>query len=110
LESEPVIIDCLEFNREFRILDPVSELAFLALECERLGAPQVGDLIMEIYNDETGDRLPVPLLMFYKSYHAGLRAKIAVWHLKDHGVNHPTKWTERARHYLHLAACITSIL
>jgi aminoglycoside phosphotransferase family enzyme len=108
LESKPVIIDCLEFNRDFRILDPVSELAFLALECERLGAPHVGDLIMETYNDETGDRPPLQLLMFYKSYHAGLRAKIAVWHLKDHGVNHPTKWTERARHYLHLAARITS--
>jgi aminoglycoside phosphotransferase family enzyme len=110
LESEPVIIDCLEFNRDFRILDPVSELAFMALECERLGAPHVGDLILETYSDETGDRPPVQLLMFYKSYHACLRAKIAVWHLKDHGVNHPTKWTERARHYLHLAARITSVL
>jgi aminoglycoside phosphotransferase family enzyme len=109
LESEPVIIDCLEFNRDFRILDPVSELAFLALECERLGAPQVGDLIMETYSGETGDRPPVQLLMFYKSYHAGLRAKIAVWHLKDHGVNHPTKWRERAGQYLHLADSLASV-
>lgn len=104
LEREPVIIDCLEFNRDFRILDTASELAFLALECERLGAPQVGNLILETYSDETGDRPPVQLLAFYKSYHACLRAKIAVWHLKDHGINDTAKWTGRARHYLHLAA------
>jgi len=39
LEAEPQIIDCLEFSRALRILDPADELAFLALECERLGAP-----------------------------------------------------------------------
>jgi aminoglycoside phosphotransferase family enzyme len=37
LEDKPVIIDCLEFNRALRILDTVSELAFLALECEQRG-------------------------------------------------------------------------
>jgi aminoglycoside phosphotransferase family enzyme len=42
LGPEPLIIDCLEFNRDFRILDPVDELAFLALDCERLGAPWTG--------------------------------------------------------------------
>ncbi len=109
LEPEPVIIDCLEFNRDFRILDTVSELAFLALECERLGAPEVGDLILETYSDETGDKPPVQLVEFYKSYHACLRAKIAVWHLKDHLINDKAKWTCRARQYLHLAACGVSI-
>ena len=39
LLPEPQIIDCLEFSRDFRILDPADELAFLALECERLGDP-----------------------------------------------------------------------
>ncbi|MGH9833388.1 MAG: phosphotransferase [Blastocatellia bacterium] len=106
LESEPVIIDCLEFNRDFRILDPVSELAFLALECERLGARWVGDLILETYCDETGDKPPGRLLVFYKSYHACLRAKIAVWHLKDY--EDWAKWTNKAKSYLHFAACITT--
>ncbi len=104
LESEPVIIDCLEFNQDFRILDSVSELAFLALECERLGARWVGDLILETYRDETGDRPPRRLLVFYKSYHACLRAKIAVWHLQDH--EDWAKWTDKARRYLRLAGSI----
>jgi aminoglycoside phosphotransferase family enzyme len=109
LEREPVIIDCLEFNQDFRILDTASELAFLALECERLGAPQVGDWILETYSDETGDRPPAQLLAFYKNYHACLRAKIAIWHLKDHGINDTAKWTGRARHYLNLASCGASV-
>jgi aminoglycoside phosphotransferase family enzyme len=102
LENEPVIIDRLEFNREFRVLDSLSDLAFLALECERLGAPWVSDLILDTYRDETGDRPPERLLAFYKSYHACLRAKIAVWRLKDRGVLDWQKWTGRARQYLRL--------
>jgi hypothetical protein len=41
----------LAFVRDFRILDTASELAFLALECERLGAQQVGDWILKTYSD-----------------------------------------------------------
>ena len=99
-----MIIDCLEFNRDFRILDAVSELAFLALECERLGAPQVGDLILRTCCEQTGDRPPGRLVTFYKSYHACLRAKIALWHLKDDGIRDWAKWTARAVDYLYLAA------
>ena len=104
LEIEPVIIDCVEFNRDFRILDAVSDLAFLALECERLGAAWVSDIILETYSDETGDRPPEGLLAFYRSFHACLRAKLAVWRLIDHGVIDWEKWTGRARRYLCLVA------
>src|SRR5512144_295003 len=41
LEPEPQIIDCLEFSRTLRTLDVVDELGYLALECERLGAPEL---------------------------------------------------------------------
>lgn len=108
LESKPVIIDCLEFNRNLRILDSASELMFLALECERLGAPWVGDLIVKTCFEESSDRPPERLLVFYRSYHACTRAKIAVWHLKDH--EDWPKWTGRASHYLRLAAGITAIV
>jgi aminoglycoside phosphotransferase family enzyme len=105
LERQPVIIDCLEFNRTFRILDPASELTFLALECERLGAPRVGELILNTYRAETGDQPPDQILGFYRGYHACLRAKIAVWHLRDHEVD-TAKWINRALHYLELASSV----
>jgi uncharacterized protein len=42
LVDPPAIIDCLEFSRQLRLVDPVDELVFLWLECERLGAGWVG--------------------------------------------------------------------
>lgn len=103
LRLEPVFIDCLEFNREFRILDAADELAFLAMECERLGAPDVGQVFLDTYRHVTGDHPPEDLLHFYKSYRACLRAKIAVWHLDDPTVAEPAKWSKLGMDYLRLA-------
>ena len=102
LGSEPVIIDRLEFNRSFRVLDAASDLSLLALECERSGAPWINEIILDTYREITGDQPPERLLAFYKSYHACLRARIAVCRLKDHGITDWTKWTGRARRYLQL--------
>jgi aminoglycoside phosphotransferase family enzyme len=103
LETPPVIIDCLEFKREFRILDAADELAFLAMECDRLGAPHVGETVFETYTAMTGDRSEARLVSFYKSYRALLRAKIAIWHLKEPSVLDPTYWIGLANDYLRLA-------
>jgi len=39
------IIDCLEFNARLRAVDPLDEMAYLSLECERLGDRRAGDRI-----------------------------------------------------------------
>jgi len=103
LLAEPVVIDCLEFNRDFRILDTVDELGYLALECERLHAPQVGRWLLESYREASGDAPPDALIHFYQSCRAVLRAKLAVWHLRDDGRHPPGKWVAMARDYLELA-------
>ncbi|TAK61211.1 hypothetical protein [Methylobacter sp.] len=103
LTAPPVIIDCLEFNREFRILDPVDELAYLAMECERLGAPHIGEQILEHYSETVGDACSVELIGFYKAFRACLRAKIAVWHIADHQVQDHQHWLRLAQTYLDLA-------
>lgn len=99
----PVVIDTLEFNREFRLQDPADELAYLALECERLGSRTVGEQLLRHYQQVTGDHLDDALVAFYKTYRACLRAKIAVWHIADPALNHPERWRLRAREYLALA-------
>lgn len=103
LLEQPVVIDCLEFNREFRILDMADELAFLALECERLGAGNLSATIFEIHERITGDRPPSRLVSFYKSYRACLRAKLAIWHLRDAQPVEAGKWPAMAMTYLGLA-------
>jgi aminoglycoside phosphotransferase family enzyme len=102
LNDEPVIIDCLEFNRSLRLLDPVDELAFLGLECERLGAPWIGDVVLDVYRTATGDTPPAPLLDFYRSFRAGLRARLAARRLDEADGRRP-HWLERLRSYLILA-------
>ena len=100
LEPNPVIIDCLEFNAGFRALDPASELAFLGLECDRLGAAWIGEEVLNAYCRETEDYPPEPLFRFYKQHHACLRAKIAVWHLRDSPPQDAQKWISKAKDYL----------
>jgi len=104
VEPEPQIIDCLEFHRAFRLLDPADELSFLALECERLGAGFADPVIFDVYRQVTDDAPPDVLLRFYKSFRACLRAKVAIWHLRDKTVREPEKWPRLARTYLDLAA------
>ncbi len=103
LTPEPVIIDCLEFSRELRLLDPADELAFLSLECERLGAPAVGGWFLDAYTEVSGDAPPPLLLDFHRTYRALRRAKLAVWHLEDPAVREPAHWIARAKRYLDLA-------
>jgi aminoglycoside phosphotransferase family enzyme len=101
---EPAIIDCLEFDRDLRVLDPADELAFLGLECERLDAPWVGQWFLDAYIEVTGDVPPPPLLDFYRSYRALRRARIAANHLDDPHVRDPERFAARARQYLERAA------
>jgi aminoglycoside phosphotransferase family enzyme len=59
---------------------------FLDLECDRLGAPEIGKRILRTYRERTGDHPLQPLLEFYRTYHASVRAKVAIRHLKDHDI------------------------
>lgn len=77
LEAPPAVFDCIEFNAEFRRLDAADELAFLAMECDRLGANWIGRRIIDAYRRKTGDRFSELLWNFYKCYRACVRAKVA---------------------------------
>lgn len=100
LGEPPVFIDCLEFNRGFRVLDPVDELSFLAMECERLGAPDIGAIILATYFAATPDSVPAALIAFYQGFRACLRAKLAFRHTQDPAVACPDRWLRRSREYL----------
>ncbi|MGE0361393.1 MAG: hypothetical protein AB7H93_20175 [Vicinamibacterales bacterium] len=83
LVEPPVVIDCIEFDRTLRVIDPADDLAFLALECERLGAAAVGGVFLDAYVEATGDRPPPQVLGFHRVYRAMRRATIAARHLDD---------------------------
>lgn len=104
LLERPVVIDALEFDGDLRALDPFSDLSFLALECERLDAPEVGRRIVEAYAQQADDHPDPRLLRFFRSQHAVARAKLAVWHVEDPGPRGVEAWRAKARTYLRLAA------
>jgi aminoglycoside phosphotransferase family enzyme len=100
LEQPPVIFDCLEFNRDLRLLDPLEEIAFLGLECTLLGGAWIGPVVLAAYARATGDRPEPRLLAFYTAWRALLRAKLCCRHSLEPGARGAAHWLERARTYL----------
>jgi uncharacterized protein len=103
--GDPVrIIDCLEFNARLRMVDQLDEIAFLCIECERLGAAWAGAYLRQRISRGLGDGHLEALFIFYRCYRATLRARLAVAHLLDAVPRTPEKWLPLARSYLRLAA------
>jgi aminoglycoside phosphotransferase family enzyme len=103
LNHEVRIIDCLEFNPRLRAVDPFDEIAFLDLECERLGAACAGRYIRTHVARGLNEDLPEGLYRFYRSYRATLRARLAIAHLCELSPRTPEKWPRLARAYLEIA-------
>lgn len=99
----PQIIDCLEFNRSMRIIDPYDEVNYLGLECEMLGAPWIRPLLVEALQNRLPDRPNADLLALYGGFRALLRARLCVAHLLDKPVRHPEKWRPLAIRYIRQA-------
>ncbi|MCW8807960.1 MAG: hypothetical protein OQK79_07595 [Rhodanobacter sp.] len=102
--TEPLsIVDCLEFDRELRLRDPIDELAFLTLECQRLGEPRSDRWFFDAYRKLSGDHPPRVLIDFHKARNAFVRAEIAIWHLDDPETGPPQHWIDQGNDYLRRA-------
>jgi aminoglycoside phosphotransferase family enzyme len=97
----PCVIDCLEFDARLRRLDPAEELAFLMLECKRLGAHEFADRLGTDVLEGLADAVSGELIHFYMSCQALNRAKVAAWHLRDkRGARRARHWRARTDSYL----------
>jgi aminoglycoside phosphotransferase family enzyme len=103
LGPPPQIIDCLEFNRELRVVDPLDELGYLALECRVRGGDASGNRLLARYAEIGGDPAPPALLGFYQSRRACLRARLALRHIGSLEAPTDAAWRDRAQVYLALA-------
>ncbi|MCP8937941.1 hypothetical protein NK718_05390 [Alsobacter sp. SYSU M60028] len=104
LDGAPLAIDCLEFSRPLRLVDPFDELGFLGLECERLGAPWVGPILLDAATRALDDRPTPDILRHYRSFRAVLRAALALRHYLEPPRREPKRWMAQAKAYLRLAA------
>jgi uncharacterized protein len=98
---EPLqIIDCLEFDRAFRLVDPVDEVRHLGLECAVLGAERIGPVLLDRLAVRLADSPPQALLSLYTGLRALTRARLCLAHLLEAPVRLPGKWRPLALRYL----------
>jgi len=76
-DDRVVIFDCLEFNEDLRWIDVASDAAFLTMDLEDRGRPDLAHRFLNGYLEATGDYGLLVLLPFYLTYRAIVRAKVA---------------------------------
>jgi hypothetical protein len=77
LDDGPRALDCLEFDDRLRFLDRLDDACFLAMDLERLDAPELGAHFLSWFAEFSGDPAPPSLVHHYIAYRAFVRAKVA---------------------------------
>lgn len=76
LDDGPRILDCLEFDDQLRYGDVLADVAFLAMDLERLGAPESATGFLDSYFEFSGRPSPITLMHHYIAYRALIRSKV----------------------------------
>lgn len=77
------IYDCIEFNDRFRCDDVASEAAFLAMDLDARGRPDLGYYFTEAYQRRSEDAELFGLSPFYRCYRAYVRGKVQSFQLDE---------------------------
>lgn len=75
--GEPVLFDCLEFDRALRQIDVVDEIAFAFMDFLALGRRDLGYRFVNRYLEQTGDYEGAVALPFFAVHRALVRSKVA---------------------------------
>jgi len=70
------IYDCIEFNDRLRHLDVAGDAAFLAMDLDHHGRPELARLFIRRLADLLGDSEMEDLMDYYKCYRAYVRGKV----------------------------------
>src|SRR5882724_1463141 len=99
------IFDCIEFNDRFRCCDVASEVAFLTMDLDSLGRPDLGYYFAERYQAHASDAHLFRLLPFYRCYRAYVRGKVLSFRLgePEFSAADKSRAAERAARYFELA-------
>ncbi len=77
LDDGPRVLDCLEFDDGLRLGDGLADAAFLTMDLERIGRPDLGRYFLDSYREHRGDAWPSSLAHHQIAYRAQVRAKVA---------------------------------
>jgi predicted kinase len=76
LDDGPRVLDCLEFSDELRRGDVLNDVAFLAMDLERLGHAELAARFLDWHREFTADTWPASIADHYIAYRAHVRAKV----------------------------------
>ncbi len=77
LDDGPRVLDCIDFDDRLRHVDVIADVAFLAMDLERLGVPGSAEVFLRLYQAASGDEFPPTLLHHYLALRAVIRAEVA---------------------------------
>ncbi|MBK9017313.1 MAG: phosphotransferase [Saprospiraceae bacterium] len=81
LTEPPIVFDCIEFDPHLRRLDVLNELAFLSMDFDFFGRPDLAEALLRFYQEEH-TCITVPedeaLFLFFKAYRANVRLKVTL--------------------------------
>lgn len=99
------IIDCIEFNDRFRCADVAEDIAFLAMDLDFFGRPDLSGDFVAAYIESSGDTGVMGLLNFFKIYRAYVRGKVTSFRLDDPNLSKDERIqiSEEATAYFRLA-------
>lgn len=99
------IYDCIEFNDRFRYLDVANDVAFLAMDLDYNGRPDLARLFVSRMAQKLNDPGMLQLMDFYKCYRAYVRGKVESLRSSEPEVPELERGRslERARRYFRLA-------
>jgi uncharacterized protein len=86
-KNKPVLFDRLEFNEDLRWTDVMADLAFLLMDLTEKKQKKLANLLLNTYLCYTEDYQGLTLLPYYLMYRAVVRAKIALFRLKQQGLS-----------------------
>lgn len=93
------VIDCVEFSEALRYGDVALDVAFLAMDLERLEAQDLAREFVRAYVAVSGDEELATVMPLYKCHRALVRAKVAA--LKSEEPEIDSAERERARRAIH---------
>lgn len=81
------IYDCIEFNDRFRYVDIANDVAFLAMDLDFHGRPDLANYFIRRMAERLADSAMLRLIDFYKCYRAYVRGKVESLHSVTSGVD-----------------------
>lgn len=112
IDGRTTVFDCIDFNDDFRWIDVMSDLAFMAMDLQAHGLPHLAYRLVNGYLEQCGDYDGMPMLNYYRVHRSVVRAKVRLLRAAQNDRSDEAAASEdrdAAARYLELAVRISGL-